>query len=171
MLQCMLEMTKMLTNTRKRVQRRHNQCQRHWKSRCNVLQCAFEMMKIVARCAAWWLKCVANIHTTHQVNPGSYLLGIADTRNGSAPGGHHKPIVKKEHHLLDNSKQTLSTPAIAQLVEHLTVDSADIRWSLVRFRVAGFSYMRRTLDRLFFGKYMFGGRLVDLFISIHSTVA
>ena len=30
------------------------------------------------------------------------------------------------------------TPAIAQLVEHLTVDSAEIRWSLVRFRVAGF---------------------------------
>ena len=30
-------------------------------------------------------------------------------------------------------------PAIAQLVEHLTVDSAGIRWSLVRFRVAGFS--------------------------------
>ena len=29
-------------------------------------------------------------------------------------------------------------PAIAQLVEHLTVDAADIRWSLVRFRVAGF---------------------------------
>jgi hypothetical protein len=26
--------------------------------------------------------------------------------------------------------------AIAQLVEHLTVDIADIRWSLVRFRVA-----------------------------------
>ena len=29
-------------------------------------------------------------------------------------------------------------PAIAQLVEHLTVDSAEIRWSLARFRVAGF---------------------------------
>ena len=29
-------------------------------------------------------------------------------------------------------------PAIAQLVEHLTVDPADIRWSLVRFWVAGF---------------------------------
>ena len=28
-------------------------------------------------------------------------------------------------------------PAIAQLVEHLTVDPAAIRWSLVRFRVAG----------------------------------
>ena len=35
-------------------------------------------------------------------------------------------------------KNTLVSPAIAQLVEHLTVDSADIRWSLVRFRVAGF---------------------------------
>ena len=32
----------------------------------------------------------------------------------------------------------ITTPAIAQLVEHLTVDAADIRWSLVRFRVAGF---------------------------------
>ena len=32
-------------------------------------------------------------------------------------------------------------PAIAQLVEHLTVDAADIRWSLVRFRVAGFIAM------------------------------
>ena len=30
-------------------------------------------------------------------------------------------------------------PAIAQLVEHLTVEIADIRWSLARFRVAGFS--------------------------------
>ena len=30
-------------------------------------------------------------------------------------------------------------PAIAQLAEHLTVDLADIRWSLVRFRVAGFA--------------------------------
>ena len=29
-------------------------------------------------------------------------------------------------------------PAIAQLVEHLTVEIAGIRWSLVRFRVAGF---------------------------------
>ena len=29
-------------------------------------------------------------------------------------------------------------PAIAQLVEHLTVEKAAIRWSLVRFRVAGF---------------------------------
>ena len=28
-------------------------------------------------------------------------------------------------------------PAIAQLVEHLTVDYAEIRWSLARFRVAG----------------------------------
>ena len=28
-------------------------------------------------------------------------------------------------------------PAIAQLVEHLTVEIADIRWSLARFRVAG----------------------------------
>ena len=28
-------------------------------------------------------------------------------------------------------------PAIAQLVEHLTVELAAIRWSLVRFRVAG----------------------------------
>ena len=28
-------------------------------------------------------------------------------------------------------------PAIAQLVEHLTVDCAEIRWSLARFRVAG----------------------------------
>ena len=34
--------------------------------------------------------------------------------------------------------QRFTIPAIAQLVEHLTVDSADIRWSLVRFRVAGF---------------------------------
>ena len=31
----------------------------------------------------------------------------------------------------------MSTPAIAQLVEHLTVEVAAIRWSLVRFRVAG----------------------------------
>ena len=31
-----------------------------------------------------------------------------------------------------------TNPAIAQLVEHLTVDPAAIRWSLVRFRVAGF---------------------------------
>ena len=31
----------------------------------------------------------------------------------------------------------LIIPAIAQLVEHLTVDPAAIRWSLVRFRVAG----------------------------------
>ena len=30
-------------------------------------------------------------------------------------------------------------PAIAQLVEHLTVELAEIRWSLVRFRVAGFA--------------------------------
>ena len=30
-------------------------------------------------------------------------------------------------------------PAIAQLVEHLTVDLAEIRWFLVRFRVAGFA--------------------------------
>ena len=28
-------------------------------------------------------------------------------------------------------------PAIAQLVEHLTVELAEIRWSLVRFWVAG----------------------------------
>ena len=28
-------------------------------------------------------------------------------------------------------------PAVAQLVEHLTVDCAEIRWSLARFRVAG----------------------------------
>ena len=28
-------------------------------------------------------------------------------------------------------------PAIAQLVEHLTVDCAEIRWSLAQFRVAG----------------------------------
>ena len=28
-------------------------------------------------------------------------------------------------------------PAIAQLVQHLTVDFAEIRWSLARFRVAG----------------------------------
>ena len=28
-------------------------------------------------------------------------------------------------------------PAIAQLVEHLTVDCAEIRWSLARFRAAG----------------------------------
>ena len=28
-------------------------------------------------------------------------------------------------------------PAIAQSVEHLTVELAEIRWSLVRFRVAG----------------------------------
>ena len=27
--------------------------------------------------------------------------------------------------------------AIAQLVEHLTIELAEIRWSLVRFRVAG----------------------------------
>ena len=31
-------------------------------------------------------------------------------------------------------------PAIAQLVEHLTVDCAEIRWSLARFRVAGLFY-------------------------------
>ena len=31
-------------------------------------------------------------------------------------------------------------PAIAQLVEHLTVDCAEIRWSLARFRVAGLLY-------------------------------
>ena len=30
-------------------------------------------------------------------------------------------------------------PAIAQLVEHLTVELAEIRWSLVQFRVAGFA--------------------------------
>ena len=36
-------------------------------------------------------------------------------------------------------------PAIAQLVEHLTVDAADIRWSLVRFRVAGFVAMHLAL--------------------------
>ena len=29
--------------------------------------------------------------------------------------------------------------AIAQLVEHLTVEFAEIRWSLARFRVAGFA--------------------------------
>ena len=40
--------------------------------------------------------------------------------------------------LAQNSQAALDTkPAIAQLVEHLTVDYADIRWSLVRFRVAG----------------------------------
>ena len=40
--------------------------------------------------------------------------------------------------LPQNSQAALDTkPAIAQLVEHLTVDYADIRWSLVRFRVAG----------------------------------
>ena len=32
---------------------------------------------------------------------------------------------------------THAIPAIAQLVEHLTVDCAEIRWSLARFRVAG----------------------------------
>ena len=31
-------------------------------------------------------------------------------------------------------------PAIAQLVEHLTVELAEIRWSLVRLRVAGFAW-------------------------------
>ena len=31
-------------------------------------------------------------------------------------------------------------PAIAQLVEHLTVELAEIRWSLVQFRVAGFAW-------------------------------
>ena len=30
-----------------------------------------------------------------------------------------------------------ANPAIAQLVEHLTVDCAEIRWSLARFLVAG----------------------------------
>ena len=30
-------------------------------------------------------------------------------------------------------------PAIAQLVEHLTVELAEIRWSLARCRVAGFA--------------------------------
>ena len=36
-----------------------------------------------------------------------------------------------------------TTPAIAQLAEHLTVEHAAIRWSLVRFRVAGFFAGRR----------------------------
>ena len=40
-----------------------------------------------------------------------------------------------------------ATPAIAQLVEHLTVDSAEIRWSLVRFRVAGFSCIMNAANR------------------------
>ena len=31
-------------------------------------------------------------------------------------------------------------PAIAQLVEHLTVELAEIRWSLVRFQVAGLAW-------------------------------
>ena len=39
---------------------------------------------------------------------------------------------------MEGKRYLTPTPAIAQLVEHLTVDSADIRWSLVRFRVAGF---------------------------------
>jgi hypothetical protein len=51
--------------------------------------------------------------------------------------------------VLNNPKQSFSIPAIAQLVEHLTVDSADIRWSLVRFRVAGFMGMGDTFDRTF----------------------
>ena len=57
---------------------------------------------------------------------------------------------------LNNPKQSFSIPAIAQLVEHLTVDSADIRWSLVRFRVAGFMGMGDTLDRFLFSKNMLG---------------
>ena len=43
------------------------------------------------------------------------------------------------------------TPAIAQLAEHLTETHAVIRWSLVRFRVAGFQKRNhrgaRTRDR------------------------
>ena len=35
-------------------------------------------------------------------------------------------------------------PAIAQLAEHLTVECAAIRWSLVRFRVAGFYYQAQS---------------------------
>ena len=41
------------------------------------------------------------------------------------------------------SKRSPTTPAIAQLAEHLTVEHAAIRWSLVRFRVAGFLAGRR----------------------------
>ena len=44
--------------------------------------------------------------------------------------------------LVGTSNFIFSSPAIAQLVEHLTVDPADIRWSLVRFRVAGFVQAR-----------------------------
>eukprot|EP00973_Karenia_brevis_P077154 10714688-Karenia_brevis.AAC.1 len=39
------------------------------------------------------------------------------------------------------------TPAIAQLVEHLTEIAAAIGWSLVRFRVAGFTSCRIAHDR------------------------
>jgi hypothetical protein len=34
-----------------------------------------------------------------------------------------------------------ATPAVAQLAERSTVDSADIEWSLVRFRAAGFLFV------------------------------
>ena len=61
--------------------------------------------------------------------------------------------------VLNTPKQSFSIPAIAQLVEHLTVDSADIRWSLVRFRVAGFMGMGDTFDRNFFKKRCWVTRL------------
>ena len=54
----------------------------------------------------------------------------AGTQSARCTGGHFFCILVVIKFLL--------TPAIAQLVEHLTVDPADIRWSLVRFRVAGF---------------------------------
>ena len=40
----------------------------------------------------------------------------------------------------------ITRPAIAQLVEHLTLNCAAIRWSLVRFRMAGFLFIRVESD-------------------------
>ena len=53
--------------------------------------------------------------------------------------------------LLDVFKKDLMTgvkPAIAQLVEHLTVEFAEVRWSLVRFRVAGLAHCHGTHQNL-----------------------
>ena len=52
-------------------------------------------------------------------------------------------------HLAAQRSSAAVTPAIAQLVEHLTVDFAGIRGSLVRFRVAGLSADCSLRDKQF----------------------
>ena len=86
-----------------------------------------------------------------RVLPGSFDREMADIGLTcfSLHSSHFKNTISVSVCLTNNCKQIMfhdvmaasyesTTPAIAQLVEHLTVDAADIRWSLVRFRVAGF---------------------------------